>query len=93
MLSFEQLEKAHEQIREFAQELAGEIDHPEALSHAINACDNLLIASRVMRWSQEHWLSKALECSLKASSLDARWIKLSARIQTLLACHIGVAVA
>jgi hypothetical protein len=93
MLSADQLERAHDAIRETAQEIAVEADDPEAFEHALQACDRLRMASRVPEWSREHWLGQALESALAASSIDARWERLSARIQTLLACQMGLAVA
>ena len=93
VLGAEQLTRAHSQIRDVAVELAGELEDPDAFEFAMQACDHLRMASQVIPASSEYWLTKALEASLKATAADPGWTTLSARIQTLLACHLGIAVA
>lgn len=89
MLSPEQLATAHDQIRALGQEIAGKTSDPDALEHAVMACDRLRLASQVPEWAQERWLTRALDSAIRAGTLEPPWMALVRRIQTLIDCHAG----
>jgi hypothetical protein len=93
VLSPDQISKAHDAIREMAQEIAIQTDDAESLEHAIQACDRVRMAAQVPEWSREYWLHRAFDAAEGAAEIEPAWTSLASRISMLLACQQGIALA